>query len=144
MMLQKHHPVARKATANFYLVFRPFQGRTLGIRSFPGQGSNRSCSCQSTLQTQQCQIQAVSSIYTTAHSNSGSLTHCARPGIEPASSWILGGLLNHLAKTATSVTAISNHHTNMFSKAWLLTTYKYIVINAGRNKLYNKLQTTKV
>ena len=27
--------------------------------------------------------------YTTAHSNVGSLTHRARPGIEPASSWIL-------------------------------------------------------
>ena len=27
--------------------------------------------------------------YTTAHSNAGSLTHLARPGIKPASSWIL-------------------------------------------------------
>ena len=27
--------------------------------------------------------------YTTAHGNTGSLTHLARPGIEPASSWIL-------------------------------------------------------
>ena len=27
--------------------------------------------------------------YTTAHCNAGSLTHWARPGIEPASSWIL-------------------------------------------------------
>ena len=27
--------------------------------------------------------------YTTAHSNAGSLTHWARPGIEPASSWVL-------------------------------------------------------
>ena len=27
--------------------------------------------------------------YTTAHSNAGSLTHWMRPGIEPASSWIL-------------------------------------------------------
>ena len=28
------------------------------------------------------------------HSNAGSLTHCARPGIEPASSWILVGFVN--------------------------------------------------
>ena len=33
--------------------------------------------------------QATSATYTTAHSNAGSLTHWARPGIEPVSSWIL-------------------------------------------------------
>ena len=37
--------------------------------------------------------------YDTAHSNAGSLTHLVRPGIEPASSWILVRflikLLNH-------------------------------------------------
>ena len=32
---------------------------------------------------------ASSVTYTTAHSNAGSLTHWARPGIEPTSSWIL-------------------------------------------------------
>ena len=31
--------------------------------------------------------------YTTPHSNAGSLTHRARPGIKPASSWILVGFL---------------------------------------------------
>ena len=35
----------------------------------------------------------MSAIYTTAHGNVGSLTHCATPGIEPASSWVLVGLL---------------------------------------------------
>ena len=34
-------------------------------------------------------IQTASSTYTTTHSNAGSLTHWARPGIEPLSSWIL-------------------------------------------------------
>ena len=34
-------------------------------------------------------VQALSVTYITAHSNSGSLTHCARPGIKPVSSWIL-------------------------------------------------------
>ena len=33
--------------------------------------------------------------YTTAHGNTGSLTHGARPGIEPMPSWILVGLVNH-------------------------------------------------
>ena len=40
-------------------------------------------------QLQQCGILAASETYTTAQSNSGSLTHWARPGIKPASSWIL-------------------------------------------------------
>ena len=39
-------------------------------------------------QMQQCQIRATSVNYTRAHSNAGSLTYWARPGIEPASSWI--------------------------------------------------------
>ena len=46
-------------------------------------------SCSHWPQPQQCQIQAMSSTYTTAHSNVRSLTHWERPGIEPASSWIL-------------------------------------------------------
>ena len=44
---------------------------------------------QPTPQPQQHQIPAASVTYTTAHGNAGSLTHWARPGIKPASSWIL-------------------------------------------------------
>ena len=40
-------------------------------------------------QPQQRQIQATSTTYTTAHRNTRSLTHQARSGIKPASSWIL-------------------------------------------------------
>ena len=40
-------------------------------------------------QPQQCQIRAESVTYTTAHGNARSLTHRARPGIEPATSWFL-------------------------------------------------------
>ena len=43
-------------------------------------------------QPQQLQIWATSATYTTAHSNAGSLTHWARPGMEPMSSWIPVGL----------------------------------------------------
>ena len=39
-------------------------------------------------QPQQCQIQAASATYTTVYSNTRSPTHWARPGIEPASSWM--------------------------------------------------------
>ena len=47
------------------------------------------------------QIQAMSATYTTVHSNAGSLTHWVRPGIEPASSWILVGFVNRWAMTGT-------------------------------------------
>ena len=45
-------------------------------------------------QPQQCWIQATSTAYTTGHGNARSLTHWARLGIEPMSSWILVGLLS--------------------------------------------------
>ena len=40
--------------------------------------------------------------YTTAHSNAGSLTHWARTGIKPVSSWILVRFINHWAMKGTS------------------------------------------
>ena len=40
-------------------------------------------------QPQQCQIQAMSATYTTAHNNARFLTHWVRPGIKPASSRML-------------------------------------------------------
>ena len=61
----------------------------------PGQGSNWSYSCRLMPQPQRHQIRAVSTTYTTAHSNTGPLTHWVRPGIiEPTSSWILVGLVS--------------------------------------------------
>ena len=39
----------------------------------------------------------MSATYTTAHGNAGSLTHCWRPGMEPASSWITSWVLNRLS-----------------------------------------------
>jgi len=44
---------------------------------------------QPTPQPKQCRIWAVSATYTTAQGNRWSLTHWGRPGIEPASSWML-------------------------------------------------------
>ena len=50
---------------------------------------NQSCSCWPPPQLPQHQIQATSSTYPTAHGSTRSLTHWARPGMEPASSWML-------------------------------------------------------
>ena len=45
-------------------------------------------------QPQQGRIQSTSATYTTVHSNAGSLTHWARPRIEPATSWFLVGFVS--------------------------------------------------
>ena len=49
-------------------------------------------------------IRATSATYTTAQSYAGSLTHWVRPGIEPASSWILLGFVNRWAMKGTPYT----------------------------------------
>ena len=66
-----------------------FYGCIHSTWKFPDQGSNLSYSCQPTPQPQQRGIWASSATYNTAHGNAWSLTHWTRPGIEPASSWIL-------------------------------------------------------
>ena len=48
----------------------------------------------STPQPQQLGIQASSATYTTAHSSVGSLTHRAKPGNKPATSWLLVGFVS--------------------------------------------------
>ena len=44
--------------------------------------------------TQQGKIRAASVTYTAAHTNADSLTHWVRPGIEPATSWLLVGFVS--------------------------------------------------
>ena len=45
-------------------------------------------------QSEQRQMQAVSVTYITAYGYAGSLTHWVRPGIDPASLWILVTFIN--------------------------------------------------
>ena len=59
-------------------LFFTFQGRTHGVWRFPGQGLN---------QSHICDLHHI-------HSVAGSLTHWVRPGIKPASSWILTGFVS--------------------------------------------------
>ena len=61
---------------SFFFFFFSLYSRTCGIWKFPGW----------------CQIRAVAANLCHSHSNVGSLTHWARRGIEPTSSWILVGL----------------------------------------------------
>ena len=63
----------------------------------------------SSLCQRQHRIRAGSATYTTAHSNTGSLTHWARPGIELETSWSLVGFVNHCATTGTLGRDIYTH-----------------------------------
>ena len=47
--------------------------------------------------------------YTTAHSTARSLTHWARPGIKPTSSWMLVRFTNGLATMGTSKTPVNSY-----------------------------------
>ena len=76
----------------FVCLFIAFQGHTWDIWTFPGEGLNKSYSLMT--QAQQHQISIVSVAYTTAHVNARCLTHWARPGIKPTSSWVLVGLVS--------------------------------------------------
>ena len=73
----------------FFFFLVAFWGSTHGTWRFSGEGSNRSCRCRPIPQPQQLGIQAASETHTTAPGNAGSLTHRARPGMEPATSWII-------------------------------------------------------
>ena len=82
----------------FFLLFR---ATPVAWWSSQARGLNQSYSCQPTPQPQQHRLRATSATCTTAHSNTGSLTHWARPGIEPASSWFLVDFVNLWATKGT-------------------------------------------
>ena len=54
-----------------------------------------------------CQSHSNADPYTTAHGNARSLTHWARAGTEPATSWFLVGFVNHFATTGTPQTSFT-------------------------------------
>ena len=68
-----------------------------------GVQSKWSCSYRLTPEPQQLGIRAMSATYTTALGNAGSLTHGARAGTEPETSWFLVGFVNHCALTGTPI-----------------------------------------
>jgi len=78
----------------FIYLFIAFFGHTHSIWSSQDRGLNRRYSCQPMPESQQCRIWATSATYTTAHGKAGSLTHWARPGMEPVTSWFLVGFIS--------------------------------------------------
>ena len=99
----------KKVFIYLFIVFYLFRAAPRRIWRFPGQGLNRNRSCWPI--PQQHRIWASSASYTTAHGNAGSLTHWTVPGIEPESSWILVGFLNHWATTGTPKKVFKTHKT---------------------------------
>ena len=85
----------------FVFVFLPFLEPLPWHMEVPRLGCSWSCSRQPTPEPQPRRIRAASATYTTAHSNARSLTHWARAGTEPATSWFLVGFVNHCATTRT-------------------------------------------
>ena len=88
------HPILKvwhnSSSSSFFFFFCPFRAASTAYGSSQGRGWIRAAAaalCHT--QPQQRWIQAMSVTYTTAHGNTRSLIHWARPGIEPASSWIL-------------------------------------------------------
>ena len=72
-----------------FYVFCLFRAAPMAYGGYHARGLIRATACQPMPEPRQCQIQAMSSTYTTAHDNVGSLTHWASPGIEPETSWFL-------------------------------------------------------
>ena len=79
-------------------------------------GSNQSYNCRPTPQPQQRGIQTPPVTYSTAHGNARSLTHWARPGIEPVSSWILVGFVSDAPQW--ELPTISNSLAPSFLQDW--------------------------
>ena len=78
---------------SFFLVFLSISGPYLQHMEVPRLGVQS--------EPQQCRIWAVSATYAIARGIARSLTHWVRPGIKPASSWMLVGFINHWATTGT-------------------------------------------
>jgi len=92
----------------FFFVFLPFLEPLPWHMEVPRLGVYWSWSYWPMPEPQQRRIWAVSATYTTTHSNTGSLTHWARPGIEPATSWFLMGFVNHWATMGTPMPPVSS------------------------------------
>ena len=84
-----------------FCLFAFSKAAPMAYRGSQARGLIGAVASRPTPEPQQRRIQAESAIYTSAHGNAGSLTHWARAGTEPATSWFLVGFVNHCATTGT-------------------------------------------
>ena len=73
----------------------------------------------------QCQIWAESVTYITTHNNAGSLTHGARPGIKPSTSWFLVGFVSTEPRRELLFGIIGMHFSTAFSCIYCLFSFTY-------------------
>ena len=73
----------------FIYIFCLFRATPVPFGGSQARGQIGATAASLQTQPQQCQIWASSATYTSAHGNARSLTHWARPGIEPVPSRIL-------------------------------------------------------
>ena len=103
--------ISEKKCLLFILFFLPFLGPHLQHMEVPRLrgpiGAVGASLCQSH-SNMGSRLRLVT--YTTAHGNTRSLTHWARPGMEPATSSFLVGLVNHWAATGTPHLLFKCHH----------------------------------
>ena len=85
----------------FFCLFTFSRAAPMSYGGFQARGLIGCCSCRPMPQPQQRGMWATSGTYTTAHGNAGSLTHWARPGVEPTTSVFLVKFINHWATMAT-------------------------------------------
>ena len=120
--------------ASFFFSFFPlslFRAAPVAYGSFQARGTAAGLHHSHST----CGIRAASVIYTTAHGNTGSPIHWARPGIETASSWILVGfvtdLLRHKGNSFVHASIMcGNKHPFLWSIClrirWLVTGYVHL------------------
>ena len=77
------------------------------------------------------QIWAASATYTIGHSNAGSLTYWARPGIEPTTSWFLIGFVSIAPRW--KILIIVFYFNLFFIKLWLL--YNVLISAVQKSEL---------
>ena len=76
--------------------FCPFRATPVAYGNTQARGliGDVAAGLRPTPEPQQCRIQAASVTYSTAYSNTGSLTHQSRSGIRPTTSWFLVGFVS--------------------------------------------------
>ena len=103
----------------------------------PRLGVSRSYSCQPTPEPQQHRIWAPPATYTTAPGNPRSLTHWARPGIEPETSWfqsMVHGLFPLHHNRSSNFGNLYSCFSNASCKCY--TAEKMVLINSKKKKKY--------
>jgi len=90
------------------------------------------------LEPQWHQIWTESSTHTTAHGNTRSLTHWARPGIEPATSWFLVGFISTApwqelwySKYCIYLILTTNNCSFPYAENWVSIAYRVQFLQSG-------------